>query len=65
MMVSNSMTWFGEENTLDQTLRGAVDALAESLCTAKPLFLVEFNGYGEWQMNWQISLLFQILGEWM
>ena len=23
---------------LDQTLRGAVDALAESLCTAKPLF---------------------------
>ena len=26
-------------------------------------FLVEFNGYGEWQMNWQISLLFQILGD--
>ena len=28
---------------LDQTLRGAVDALAESLSTAKPLFLVEYN----------------------
>ena len=27
---------------LDQTLRGAVDALAESLSTAKPLFLEEF-----------------------
>ena len=37
---------------LDQTLRGAVDALAQSLSISQPLFLGELRGSGDWQMSW-------------
>ena len=48
---------------LDQTLRGAVDALAQSLSTAKPLFLDGHKESEDWQK--EIGDKMQVSDTWM